>query len=98
MQEEKKIEKLRLNCLKIYNKYNWPTFNGKLTLLLTPLGGAVFISDVINSWEKITQKENVVLRIEGTHGTVFAEPVVQETANVLDQCMRNYENELDEIS
>ncbi len=96
--EEKKIEKLRLNCLKIYNKYNWPTFNGKLTLLLTPLGGAVFISDVINSWEKITQKENVVLRIEGTHGTVFAEPVVQETANVLDQCMRNYENELDEIS
>lgn len=96
--EEKKIEKLRLNCLKIYNKYKWPTYSGKLTLIHTPLGGAVLISDVVNSWEKITQKENDVIRIEGTHWNVFAEPVVQKTAKVLDECMLKYENELDKIS
>ncbi len=93
--EERKIERLRLNYLKIYKKYSWDVYKGKFILLLTESGGRHLVSDIIKSWEKITEKENDIIDIEGKHEELFSDVGVRDTAISLEYCMENFENELD---
>lgn len=91
-QEENKVESLRINYLKIYKKYQWKQFNGQISLLLSPKVGGIFNTDIINSWDKITDESLNIYHVEGKHDSLFSEPKVNNTSTILEDCMEQFES------
>ncbi len=92
-QEESKVERLRVNYLNIYKKYEWKRYKGHISVFLSPKVGGLLNSDIIDSWDKITDKPINIFHLEGKHDVLFSEPKVKNTSEILDNCMQQFETD-----
>lgn len=94
-QGDLKAEKLKNIYIGIYKKYNWRTFSGKITLLMTNSWDARMYSETIKSWKRISEKELNLIPIEGRHEELYLEPTIENTSKVLDENMLDFESKMD---
>ena len=89
---QKLIRILHENHIKIYEKYDWKPIRSDIRLLLTEKPGTDFNGKVINSWNKMTTKDVVIVPVEGHHDKLFEDlKMVRKTAIAVDSCMTEFE-------
>ncbi len=90
---KKTIKKLHKNHIKIYRNYEWRPFEGRIHLLLTQEEKDLeFNKGLINSWEKLAKGGVNIVQVEGHHDSLFLAPSVEKTAESIEACMRDFEN------
>ena len=85
-EEEKNTSKTTRHLVEVYNKYNWKSFKIDISLILTEKPTAMFNEELVNSWEKISNKVNV-FHTKGNHRTLFEEPDVPFVAETINECI-----------
>lgn len=91
-EDQRKVEKLSHNNLKIYHNYQWKAFDGHLSLLLTKKPYHPGLNEfILDSWKKIPLQGLNIVQTEGQHDTLFSEPDVKHTAENLENCMQEFE-------
>jgi len=91
-EDQRKVEKLSHNNLKIYHNYQWKAFDGHLSLLLTKKPYHPGLNEyILDSWKKIALRGLNIVQTEGQHDTLFSEPDVKHTAENLENCMQEFE-------
>ncbi len=86
-EESRELEKLRLNLMRLSQSYQWTSFKGKTSLILTAKDHEGLNRETIRSWKEICKDELKIIRTRGTHQELFDEPYVQYTAKAIERCM-----------
>lgn len=84
--EEKNAERIRVHLEKIYNNYQWDTYPGEVTLILTPKADKRFNEELIRSWSMVAKGGVKVAYTEGEHRNIFEVPGVAHAAKVIEAC------------
>ncbi len=83
---QKNTTRVGLHLVKLYNMYDWPEFDGDITLVLTPKIDESFNRETINSWKSIINKNVRVVYTKGNHRTLFDHPDVIMAAETIEKC------------
>ncbi|MBT2163177.1 non-ribosomal peptide synthetase [Zobellia barbeyronii] len=90
---EKLIRTLHNNHIKLYREYDWKPIANDIQILLTEKSATDFNTKVIASWRKMTNKEVVIVSVEGSHDKLFEDTtIVKKTASSIDACMKEFES------
>lgn len=91
-EDQKRVASLRTNNVKIYQDYKWQSFDGNISLLLTEKSYNPNMNGfIVDSWEKIAEEGLKIIHMKGHHYTLFSEPDVTHTAEILENCMEEFE-------
>ena len=86
------VRTLHDNHIKLYRQYNWKPVDNDIHVLLTDKKEVNFNEKVVASWEKMTNKQVIVVSVEGHHDKLFEDALTAEkTAASIDACMKNFE-------
>ncbi len=85
--EEKDLEKLKINLRKICLAYEWKDHMGNVSLVLTEKPNELLQKVTIDSWKKLAIGGVKTILTKGDHRTLFEEPDVQYVSEKIDECM-----------
>jgi thioesterase domain-containing protein len=83
---QKNTTKVAMHLVKLYNMYDWPEYDGDITLVLTIKIDDSFNRETINSWKSIIKKNIRVVYTKGNHRTIFEHPDVIAAAETIEVC------------
>ena len=85
--EEKDLEKLKINLRKICLAYEWKDHTGNVSLILTLKPNELLQKVTIDSWKELTTGGVKTILTKGDHRTLFEEPDVQYVSEKIEECM-----------
>jgi len=85
--ESKELEILRLNLMQLSRSYQWKSYEGRTSIILTKKDHESLNKETIQSWEEISKDDLNVLRTKGSHRLLFDEPYVRHTAEAIEKCI-----------
>ncbi len=86
-EQEKNNALIKGNLITLYNAYNWQSFDGAITLILSEKPHELLQKETIKSWEKLAKGGIQLLYTKGNHRTLFEEPDVRFVSEKLNECM-----------
>ncbi len=94
----KNDQKLQNNLIEIYKAYEWEKINGSITLLITNYWGKRAYQETVDSWHKLTSSNLKIVPLLGEHNDLFNLPNVEDTAEVLNKCLIEFETNLEKCA
>jgi thioesterase domain-containing protein len=85
--DEKDLEKLKINLRKICLAYDWKGHTGNVSLILTEKPNELLQKVTIDSWKELTTGGVETILTKGTHRTLFEEPDIQYVSEKIDKCI-----------
>jgi len=82
------LTSIRVNMARLYRKYEWKTYNGKITYILSEgFASAAWSNLLVKNWDRIAKGGVETFKIPGNHFTIFEEPEVQGLAKKVNECL-----------
>ena len=88
-EEQKTLEELRANLARLSRTYEWKSFKGKISLILTEKPHESLNKETINSWKEFAQDGINVLKTKGKHSFLFLPDNLQYVAKKIEQCIKD---------
>ncbi|MFK5972012.1 MAG: thioesterase domain-containing protein [Flavobacteriaceae bacterium] len=86
--DQKLLETLKANLVKICLDYEWKPYRVKISLILTDKSDKSLNIETIKSWEEIALDGVEVIDTKGNHRTLFEEPDVKFVAETIEKSIR----------
>lgn len=84
------LTSIRVNMARLYRKYEWKTYSGKITYILSEgFASAAWSNLLVKNWDRIAKGGVETFKIPGNHFTIFEEPEVKGLAMKVNQCLSN---------
>jgi len=93
-ESDKNSQKLQRNLITLYKAYDWQKTDCSITLLITGYWGKRAYKETVDSWHKLTTTPLKVMPLKGKHPDLFDVPNVKDTAELLNQCLLEFETNL----
>jgi hypothetical protein len=73
---------------RLYRKYEWKTYNGKITYILSEgFASAAWSNLLVKNWDRMAKGGVETFKIPGNHFTIFEEPEVKGLAKKVNECL-----------
>lgn len=86
-ENQKKLEKVKINLRKVCLAYEWKNHSGNVSLILTKKPHESLQEVTIDSWKELTSGDVKLFFTKGNHRTLFEEPDVRFVSEKIDDCM-----------
>ncbi|NAS13233.1 thioesterase domain-containing protein [Poritiphilus flavus] len=85
--DQKALEKLRTNLVKVCLAYDWKPHNTGISLILTNKPDERINTMILNSWKEEIDADIKVLHTKGNHRTLFEKSDVPYVAKKIEECI-----------
>ncbi len=86
-ENQKELEKVKINLRKICRAYDWKKHPGKISLILTEKPHESLQKVTIDSWKELAGGGVEMYYAKGDHRTLFEEPDVRFVSNKIDEAI-----------